>query len=180
MNRENQYQHLTHRDFGPLFDTNSRTLILGSFPSVKSRRQQFYYGHPQNRFWRIISALYGEAVPGQDDIEAKKRLILGHQLALWDVIEECDIIGSADSTIRNVQATDLRVILDHSRVDRIFVNGGTAMRFYRRLTLPATGIPAQQLPSSSPANAAWSLERLVEAWRVIRYVESETLTENSL
>ncbi|WP_130837737.1 DNA-deoxyinosine glycosylase [Lachnoclostridium sp. Marseille-P6806] len=165
---ESRYVHLTHDDFGPLFDRDSRTLILGSFPSVKSREQRFYYGHPQNRFWRILSALFQEEMPEPDDIPAKRSLALRHGIALWDVIEECDIVGSADSTIRNVKTTDLAVILDHSRVDRIFVNGGTAFRVYERYTLPRIGRPAEKLPSSSPANAAWSLGKLIEAWSVIR------------
>ena len=162
-----QYTHLTHKDFGPLFDEHSESLILGSFPSVKSREQRFYYGHPQNRFWKIIAAIYGEPVPENDDIEAKKAMILAHHLALWDVIDECDITGSSDSSIRNAKVTDLRLILDHSSVTRIFVNGATAFRLYEKYSAGMTDISAVQLPSSSPANAAWSLDRLTSEWKTL-------------
>ena len=166
--RKNDRLHLTH-GFGPLYDGDSETLILGSFPSVKSREQAFFYGHPQNRFWRIIAALYGEPVPGTDaseeTIAAKRALILRHHLALYDVIEECDILGSSDSSIRNVVPADLRPILRGSAVRRIFVNGKTAGKYYEKYLEPVTGIKAAVLPSSSPANAAWSLSGLTEAWR---------------
>ncbi|MBP5294385.1 MAG: DNA-deoxyinosine glycosylase [Lachnospiraceae bacterium] len=165
---KNVWQHLTH-GFGPLYDGDSRILILGSFPSVKSRAQAFFYGHPQNRFWRIIAALYEEPVPAADASEetlsAKRALILRHHLALYDVIEECDILGSSDSSIKNVVPADLRPILQGSSVRRIYVNGKTAGKYYDKYLEPVTGIKATILPSSSPANAAWSLERLTEAWR---------------
>ena len=161
------WQHLTH-GFGPLYDDQSEVLILGSFPSVKSREQAFFYGHPQNRFWKIIAALYGEPVPGTDasreTIEAKRALILRHHLALYDVIEACEILGSSDSSIRGVVPADLQPILQGSRVGRIFVNGKTAGKYYEKYLESVTGIRAVVLPSSSPANAAWSLEKLTEAW----------------
>ena len=150
----------------PLFDAASRTLILGSFPSVKSREARFFYGHPQNRFWRLIALLYGEEEP--QTIEEKKRLILSHHLALWDTIHSCTVTGSSDSSIKDVAPNDLSVILQHSRVDRIFCNGATSHKLYQKYIYPQNGIAAQKLPSTSPANAAWSLERLAEAWRVIR------------
>ena len=150
----------------PLFNENSKTLILGSFPSVKSREARFFYGHPQNRFWAVIAAVYGYEKP--ITIEDKKHLILENRLALWDVIAECEIEGSADSTIKNVKANDLSVILQNSTVERIYVNGKTAEKYYNKYTLPKTGIKAACLPSTSPANAAWSFERLVEAWKVIK------------
>ena len=165
---KNVWQHLTH-GFGPLYDEASEVLILGSFPSVKSREQAFFYGHPQNRFWRIIAALYGEPVPGtgtsEETIAAKRALIHRHHLALYDVIEECDILGSSDSSIRNVVPADLGPILAGSKIARIFVNGKTAGKYYEKYLEPVTGIKATVLPSSSPANAAWSLEKLTEAWR---------------
>ena len=165
---KNVWQHLTH-GFGPLYDGESEVLILGSFPSVKSREQAFFYGHPQNRFWRIIAALYGEPVPetnaSEETIGAKRALILRHHLALYDVIEECEILGSSDSSIRAVVPADLEPILKGSRVTRIFVNGKTAGKYYEKYLEPKTGIKATVLPSSSPANAAWSLEKLTEAWR---------------
>lgn len=150
----------------PLFDAQSETLILGSFPSVKSREAAFFYGHPQNRFWGVIAAVFESEMP--KTIEEKKQLVLKNNIALWDVIAQCEIEGSADSTISNVTANDLSVILQNSKVERIFVNGKTAEKYYNKYTYPKTGIKAICLPSTSPANAAWSFERLVEAWNVIR------------
>lgn len=149
----------------PLYGKNSKTMILGSFPSVKSREAEFFYGHPQNRFWAVIAAVLGKEKP--KTIEEKKRLILENDLALWDVIGSCEIVGSADSTISNVTANDLSVIISKSSVDRIFVNGKTAEKYYNKYTYPKTGIKAICLPSTSPANAAWNFEKLVEAWKII-------------
>ena len=149
----------------PLYGKNSKTLILGSFPSVKSREAEFFYGHPQNRFWAVIAAVLDKEKP--KTIEEKKRLILENNLALWDVIGSCEIVGSADSTISNVTANDLSVIINNSNVDRIFVNGKTAEKYYNKYTYPKTGIKAICLPSTSPANAAWNFEKLVEAWKII-------------
>ena len=153
----------------PLYGKNSKTLILGSFPSVKSREAEFFYGHPQNRFWAVIAAVLGKEKP--KTIEEKKRLILENNLALWDVIGSCEIVGSADSTISNVTANDLSVIISNSSVDRIFVNGKTAEKYYNKYTYPKTGIKAICLPSTSPANAAWNFEKLVEAWKSIKTTE---------
>ncbi len=157
---------MTVHPIPPLFGQNSKVLILGSFPSVKSRETQFFYGHPQNRFWAVIAAVYGYEKPVT--VEEKKLLILENGLALWDVIAECEIEGSADSTIKNVKANDLSVILQNSAVERIFVNGKTAEKYYNKYTLPQTGIKAICLPSTSPANAAWSFEKLVETWKIIK------------
>ena len=148
--------------FEPVFDSRSRVLILGSFPSVRSRAEGFYYGHPQNRFWRMLALVYGEETPA--DIPSKKRLLLTHQLALWDAAAQCDIEGSLDSSIANAVPTDLNAILKAARITRVLCNGQTAGRLYQRLQQPLTGIQAQILPSTSPLNAAWSLERLAEAW----------------
>ena len=150
----------------PLYDKNSRVLILGSFPSVKSREAQFFYGHPQNRFWRVTSAVFNEPVP--QTVDEKRAFLLRNHLAVWDVIGACDIKGSADSTIRNVTPNDLRIILDASDIEEIFVNGKTAEKYYNKYTKDITGRPAICLPSTSPANAAWSVERLVEAWQSIK------------
>ena len=150
----------------PLFDAQSRVLILGSFPSVKSREAQFFYGHPQNRFWKLLALLFDEETPVT--IEEKRALVLRHHLALWDTIRSCTVTGSSDSSICNVVPNDLRVILEHSCVDRIYCNGATSFRLSQKYILPQTGIPAQKLPSTSPANAAWSMERLYRAWEVIR------------
>ena len=152
--------------FPPLFNAESRILILGSFPSVKSRENNFFYGHPQNRFWKVIAAIFGENVP--TSIDEKKALILSNHLALWDVIAECEIVGSSDSSIRNVRANDLSVILKHSKVAKIFTNGRTAEKLYIKYIEPIIGIKTFCLPSTSTANAAWSLERLIETWSVLR------------
>lgn len=153
----------------PLFNANSETLILGSFPSVKSREAAFFYGHPQNRFWSVIAAVFGEEKPLT--VEEKKKLVLDNKLALWDVIASCEIEGSADSTIKNVTANDLSIIINNSKVKKIFVNGKTAEKYYIKYTFPKTGIKAVCLPSTSPANAAWSFEKLVEAWKTILTVD---------
>ena len=149
----------------PLFDANSRVLILGSFPSVKSRAAMFFYGHPQNRFWRIMAALTNRPVP--QSVEEKTDLILSNHFALWDSIGSCTITGSSDSSIRDVVPNDLRVIVDHAPIERIFCNGATSQRCFERYIRPTLGRNAERLPSTSPANAAWSLDRLIDAWRVI-------------
>ena len=159
-----EYTKLTH-PFGPLFDEHSRVLILGSFPSVKSREMNFFYGHPRNRFWPLIALLTGSAPPA--DIPAKRELILQNHLALWDVIASCEIRGSSDSSIRNAVANDLSRILGSAPIGRIYTNGSLAGKLYEKYQFPVTGIRAVTLPSTSPANAAWSLERLAEAWRVV-------------
>lgn len=151
--------------FPPLYNADSKVLILGSFPSVKSREQNFFYGHPQNRFWRVLAAVLEQPAPVS--IEEKKAFLLQNNIALWDVIASCEITGSSDSSIRNAVPNDILPILSGSRVERIFVNGGTAKKLYDRYLLPATGRDAMLLPSTSPANAAWSLERLIASWRVI-------------
>ena len=150
----------------PLFDKNSKTLILGSFPSVKSREAAFFYGHPQNRFWSVLAKIYRIQKP--ETVEEKKKLVLENSLALWDVIASCEIIGSSDSSISDVTANDLSIIINNSKIERIFVNGKTAEKYYNKYTYPKTGIKAVCLPSTSPANAAWNIERLVEAWKIIK------------
>ena len=159
-----EYQHIIH-PIAPVFDTHSDILILGSLPSVKSREQMFFYGHPQNRFWRVMEALF-QSEPLLT-VEDKKQFLLAHHIALWDVIYSCDIKGSADSTIRNVEPTDLNLVIQNSNVSRVFCNGKTSGNYYDKFQKERTGIDAVTLPSTSPANAAWNLERLVEAWRCI-------------
>ena len=153
--------------FPPFFDEDSNTLILGSFPSVRSREEGFFYGHPQNRFWRVLAAVFEEAKVPQT-IEQKKALLARHRVALWDVAASCEIVGSADSSLRKVIGNDLSLILDRAPIERIFLNGKAAERYYRALIEPTVGRGATVLPSTSPANAAWSLERLTEAWRIIK------------
>lgn len=159
------YTHIVH-PFGPLYDETSTVLILGSLPSVKSREQNFFYGHPQNRFWPLLAALFGEAAP--QSVEEKKALALRNHVALWDTIYSCDIVGSSDSSIRGVVPTDLRPILAGSRVKRIFCNGRTSGLYYAKYQEKTLNIRATVLPSTSPANAAWTMDRLMEAWRAIR------------
>lgn len=158
----NNIQH----PFPPLYDARSEILILGSFPSVKSREQNFFYGHPQNRFWRVTAAVFGADVP--ETIEEKRGFLLSHHIALWDVIASCEITGSADSSIRNVLPNDLSPILTAANIRQIFVNGGTAAKYYDKYQKPLLGREAVRLPSTSPANAAWSLARLTDAWQIIR------------
>lgn len=148
--------------FPPLYDENSQILILGSFPSVKSREVKFFYGHPQNRFWKVVADVFDEKIP--ETIEDKKSLILKNHLALWDVISECEITGSSDASIKNAKANDISKILKDSSIKKIIVNGKTAERLYIKYIEPITGIKAVVMPSTSPANAAWSLDRLIEAW----------------
>ncbi len=161
----NTPQSMVH-PFPPLFDKNSSVLILGSFPSVKSREQNFFYGHPQNRFWKLISLLFDEEIP--QSIDEKKRLILKHNLALWDVIHSCTVTGSSDSSIKDVVANDLSEILKNSKVNRIFANGALSHKMYMKYIFPKTGIEAVKLPSTSPANAAFSLDRLAENWKIVK------------
>lgn len=149
----------------PLYDEHSRVLILGSFPSVKSRESMFFYGHPQNRFWRVMAALTGTSIP--QSVEEKTALILENHFSLWDSIGSCTIVGSSDSSIRDVVANDLRIITENAPIERIFCNGNTSLAVYQKYIEPTLKRPAVALPSTSPANAAWSLERLIEAWCVI-------------
>ena len=159
--------HIIH-PIPPLYDADCKILILGSFPSVKSREAMFFYGHPQNRYWKLIARLFDESVP--ETIEEKKHLALSHHIAMWDTIRSCTITGSSDSSIRDVVPNDLSVILDHSKVERIFCNGATSHKLYMKYIFPMTGIKAVKLPSTSPANAAFTLDRLAEEWSVIKEI----------
>jgi hypoxanthine-DNA glycosylase len=146
----------------PFYDENSSILILGSFPSVKSREQMFFYMHPQNRFWKVIAMVFHADKP--ETIPEKKAFLSQHHIALWDVIGSCDIEGSSDSSIENVVANDISVILKNAKISGIFVNGKTAEKYYKKYIEPKTGIKAVCLPSTSPANAAWSVDKLVKHW----------------
>ncbi len=148
--------------FPPLFDENSKVLILGSFPSVKSRENQFFYGHPQNRFWKVISAVLGERLP--KNVDEKKHLLLYHNIALWDSIASCEIKGSSDASISNVVPNDLSGIFDKADIAAIFCNGKKAFELYRKYIEPSSGRSAICLPSTSPANAAWSLDKLISEY----------------
>ena len=155
---------ITH-PFPPLYDEKSRVLILGSFPSVKSREMAFFYGHPQNRFWRVVSLLFADEYPVT--VEERSAFLHRHHLACWDVIHSCTIVGSSDASIRDVTVNDFSPILTGAPIEQIYVNGKTAERLYKKYALPQTKREAICLPSTSPANAAWTLDKLVEAWRVI-------------
>ncbi len=157
---------LVRHPFEPVWAPDSRVLILGSLPSVLSRQQGFYYGNPQNRFWAVLGRLFDEAVPA--DIDGRRAFLLAHRIALWDVLAQGEISGSSDSTIQQPVANDLTTILRQSKINRVFANGQTAAKLYRDHCQPKTGLPCIALPSTSPANASFSLERLCEAWRVVR------------
>lgn len=153
-------------NFNPVYDDKSKILILGSFPSVKSREMQFFYGHPQNRFWMVISSVCGCECP--DTVEAKKRMLLENHIALWDVIAQCDITGSSDSSIKNVQPNDFSEIFKAADIKQVFCNGGTSYKMYEKYCESAVGMKAVRLPSTSPANAAFSVEKLTAAWQIIK------------
>lgn len=147
----------------PVFDENSKILVLGSFPSVKSREANFFYGHPRNRFWKVVSSVIGEESPVTT--EEKKAFLLRNNIAVWDVIKSCDIEGSSDSSIKNVTPNNLNVILEKADIKQIFANGNTAYKLFLKYN---SGMDAVKLPSTSPANAAFNLERLVESWSVLK------------
>lgn len=150
--------------FAPVYGEASRALILGSWPSPKSWQMGFYYGHPGNRFWPLLASLTGEAVPAREDIPAKRGLILGHGLALWDVLAGCTIEGASDASIRDAVPEDIAFLLARAPIEAIFCNGATAHKLYTKYMQPVSGIAAVRLPSTSPANAAWGMERLRSAW----------------
>ena len=152
--------------FPPVYDGFSRVLILGSFPSVKSREQRFFYGHPQNRFWKVLAAVFGCAVP--QTVEEKKAMLLANGVALWDVIASCEVEGSSDASIRNVVPSDLTPIFAAADIRAVYCNGATAFNLYQKYILPLTGREAIKLPSTSPANAAWTAEKLIDAWSVTK------------
>ena len=159
-------ENMVIHNIEPLFDKNSKTLILGSFPSVKSREAGFFYAHPQNRFWKVIAGVFGEDVPLT--VADKKALILNNGLALYDSVYSCEINGSSDSSMKNVVPSDLTPIIQNSKITKVFVNGRTAEKYYVKYSLNDTGINGVVLPSTSPANAAWSLERLIDEWSIIK------------
>lgn len=158
-------EHVIHQ-IRPIFNHSSEILILGSFPSVKSREAQFFYHHPQNRFWKVLAAIFEETVP--ETIEQKKSFLLKNHIAVWDVIASCDIHGSSDSSIKNAVPNDFSNILNAAPIRQIYTNGGTAYKLYTKYCEPAVNRPAIKLPSTSPANASFSLDRLIQEWSIIR------------
>lgn len=157
---------MTNHPFGPLYNEKSKVLILGSFPSVKSREENFFYGHPQNRFWKVLSKVLGTKTP--QTIDEKRAFLLENGIALWDVIASCEITGSSDNSIKDVTANDISVILDAAHIKKIYVNGKTAEKYFNKYIKSKTGREAVCLPSTSPANAAWNVEHLARAWEVIK------------
>ncbi|MCM1307029.1 MAG: DNA-deoxyinosine glycosylase [Butyrivibrio sp.] len=155
---------ITHT-FEPVYDSRSRVLILGTFPSVKSRESNFYYGHPQNRFWRVMAAVLSCAVPVT--VSEKKEMLLEHKIALWDVVQSCEIEGSADASIRGVIPNRLEAVTAAAPVERIYANGSMAGKLYAKYCADSLNMDITVLPSTSPANAAFGLERLIEAWRAV-------------
>lgn len=157
---------MINHPFGALYNNESKILILGSFPSVKSREQNFFYGHPQNRFWKVASAVFGEIEP--KTVPEKKEFLLKNRIALWDVIASCDITGSSDSSIKNATVNDFSEILSAADIKQIFVNGKTAEKLYNKYAREKIGRECICLPSTSPANAAWGVDRLLEQWKKIK------------
>ena len=158
---------LVSHEFGPFYDEDSKILILGSFPSVKSRELQFYYGHAQNRFWKVLAACFDELVP--NSVEEKKNFLKANHIALWDVIESCEIIGSSDASIKNAKPTDLEILIDQAKIELILVNGKTAMKYFKKFHNHIS-IPVYCMPSTSPANAAKSLNDLIEEWKIVKSI----------
>ena len=162
-----QRMTITH-GLAPVFDERSKVLVLGTMPSPKSREVGFYYGHPQNRFWKILSALFAGPIP--EDIEGKRTWLLEHRIALWDVLSSCSIEGASDASIEEAEANDLGFIFEAAPIAQVFCTGASAYKYYSELCEPSVGRVAIKLPSPSAANASWSLERLVDAYQPIKQV----------
>ena len=159
-----QYTNITHT-FEPVYNADTKILILGTFPSVKSREYGFYYGHPQNRFWRVLAEVTGSPLP--TDVEEKKSFLLQNKIGIWDVIKSCSIKGSDDSSITDVSANDFSKIFSETELSVVAANGAKAYELYNRYVFPSTQRKIVKLPSTSPANAAWSLERLCAAYKEV-------------
>lgn len=159
------YTHVK-RNFGPVYDSNSRVLILGSFPSVKSREAAFFYGHPQNRFWPLLEQILNCTIPLS--IEGRRDILIQNHIALWDTIEECDIVGSSDNSIKNVTPVDIMKILEEANIEEIYCNGATSYKLFVKYLYPVCKRMPVKLPSTSPANAAWNIEMLYKEWKPIK------------
>ena len=149
----------------PIYDDTSQILLLGSLPSVKSREENFYYAHPQNRFWKVLAILFKEPFPTTK--QEKTNLVLKHHVAIWDVIHSCYINGSSDASISDVKANDIAALIKKTNIKAVFTTGNTAKKYYDKYCYPNTKIEAINLPSTSTANASYSLEKLVEAYQII-------------
>lgn len=155
---------VTH-EFPALYDRESQVLLLGSIPSPKSREMAFYYGHPQNRFWKVMATVLGESVP--ETIAQKKAMLKKHHVALWDVLDSCTIVGASDTSIEDPVPNNIKELVKKSKVSRIFCTGATAYNLYQKFCAKEVGIDAVKLPSTSPANCAVSLEKLIEAYKKV-------------
>lgn len=157
-------ERITHA-FDPVFDSESRILILGTMPSPKSRELGFYYSHPRNRFWPVLAEIFREKVPQTP--EEKNEFCLRNKIALWDVLKECDIEGASDSSIKNAVPNDISIILNSADIKAVFTTGTTAAKLYKKFIEPETEVPAKVLPSTSPANAKIKFEELAEQYKII-------------
>lgn len=158
-----------NHEFPPLFDENSRILMLGTMPSPKSRENGFYYGHPRNRFWPVLADLCGEKLPVT--VQERREFALRNHIAVWDVLKQCEISGADDSSIRNPVPNDMREILDHAPIRAVFTTGIKAAAYYQKYCFPACGVPAVALPSTSPANCRMKYEELREAYgQILEYL----------
>lgn len=155
-----------NHEIEPIYNAESEILILGSFPSVKSREGQFFYHHPQNRFWKVLAGVLLQEVPV--GIEDKKEFLYNNHIAVWDVIASCDIEGSSDSSIKNVVPNDLNRVLSAASIKQIYTNGAKSYKLYEKFCKPLIMKEAVKIPSTSPANAAYSLERLILEWKIIK------------
>ena len=151
-------------EFGPFYNRDSKILILGSFPSVKSREVNFYYGHPQNRFWKVLASIFEDELP--ITIEDKKAFLTKYHIALWDSIASCVIQGSSDASIQNVEVNNIQEIIEKTKIQRIVLNGKAASKYFVK---PANfDGEIYVLPSTSAANASYTLDKLIEKWKVIQ------------
>lgn len=167
MKKELKYQHLKH-PWKPIWDKNSKILILGSFPSPKSRENGFYYGHPQNIFWKLISDILN-VTPPDEAIKSKKDFLIKHRIAIWDTIAECDIAGASDASIKNAVPNDIKALIDSSNISAIFTTGKTSTNLYEKLCYDDVGIHAIYLPSTSPANRALQKKpEFMSDWKKLR------------
>lgn len=171
-------QKTVQQPFSPIIGPKSHTLILGTMASPKSRENGFYYGHPQNRFWPVLAAVFSREmrengscfpVDGVPKTQPEREaLLLENGLALWDVLAACDITGASDASIKNPVPNDIASLVKRYPIERVFTTGQTAARLYRRLVEPETGLPCTALPSPSPANCRVPFDALVEAYGVLR------------
>ena len=155
-----------YHELEPVYDVHSRILILGSFPSVVSRKQQFYYANPTNRFWPVLAKVF------EEEIADRRAFCLSHGIALWDVIASCVIHGSSDASIKEVVPNDIEGLLHKTQIKAIVTTGGKAAALYRRY-ITTDAVPHIALPSTSAANASMRMERLVKEYQIVRTITEE-------